>query len=361
MTPRPPSREQATLWQHIQPLIALNDHKRPWGGHLTVALSVGIPLLVGVWLNQFILGIVVSLGGLSSIYLRQTPLAHRMVTMALVGFGFCVSFTVSSLAGFHPLMVTLAIGLVAFSATFVSRYFTMPPPGSFFFIMVACVASAMPYDLAALPQRIGLIFFGCMLASTLVLGYSWVQFMTNSTKGIHPGEPTEPRVVAIFLEAGTIAFFIAASYLLAIGLGFDRPYWAPISCLAVIQGASFRAVWHRNIHRIVGTALGLCLAWLIFSLEPNLWALALVVMSLSFTAEVLITRNYGFAVVFVTPLSIIFAEASQAVHDINNVIYLRMVDVILGSMVGYFGGWVLHKKQYYARLEQAIMARLKKT
>src|SRR5690554_5484383 len=97
------------LWQHIKPLVALNDHKRPWGGHITVALSVCIPLLVGLWLNHFILGIVVSLGGLSSIYLRQTPLAHRMVTMALVGFGFCVSFTVSALAGFHPFIMTSAI------------------------------------------------------------------------------------------------------------------------------------------------------------------------------------------------------------------------------------------------------------
>ena len=348
------------LWQHIKPLVALNDHKRPWGGHITVALSVGIPLLVGVWLNHFILGIVVRLGGLSSIYLRQTPLAHRMVTMALVGFGFCVSFTVSSLAGFHPLIMTFVLFLVAFAATFISRYFTMPPPGSFFFIMVACVASAMPYDLAVLPQRIGLIFIGCMVASSLVLVYSLLQYVTKNTQGIHPGEPTEPRVVAILLEAATIAVFIAASYLLAIGLGFDRPYWAPISCLAVIQGASFRAVWHRNVHRIVGTALGLGLAWVMFSFQPSLLALALLVMAISFIAEVLITRNYGLAVIFVTPLSIIFAEASQAVNDINQVIYLRMVDVVLGSLVGYVGGWVLHKKHYYDRLEQALLKRLKK-
>lgn len=77
---------------------------------------------------------------------------------------------------------------------------------------------------------LGLVSFGatrlcCYLAvCALALVYSLLQLATGHTSGIRPAGPTEPRVVAILLESLTIAAFIALSYLLALWLGFDRPY-----------------------------------------------------------------------------------------------------------------------------------------
>ena len=361
MPPSKPAITNATgVWGHLRQLLELSDHKRPWGFLITVALAVGTPVLMGVWLEQFALGVTASLGGLASIYMRQTPLPHRMMTMALVTFGFCISFTLSLFAGVHPLLQVATIGFVAVFATFICRYFAIPPPGSFFFIMVACVATAMPYDLGLVPQRAGMLLMGCMGASLLMLGYSLLQLSFGNTKGVHPSDPTEPRVVAILLEAITIGGFIALSYLLALWVGFDRPYWAPISCLAVLQGATFRAVWQRNIHRIVGTVIGMGLTWAIFSLKPSLWTLALLVMLLSFCIEVLVTRNYGLAVIFITPLTIILAEASNVAQDINGVMLLRLWDVVLGSIVGYIGGWVLHQRHFYDRIERYVVRVLRR-
>jgi uncharacterized membrane protein YccC len=194
-----------------------------------------------------------------------------------------------------------------------------------------------------------------MGASTLALAYSLIQLLSGHTGGVHPAEPTEPRVVAILLESATIAVFIAASYLLALGLGFDRPYWAPISCAAILQGATFRAVWHRKVHRIVGTVIGMVLTWALFSLNPGPWTLALLIVVLSFLIELLVIRNYGFAVIFITPLTIILAEATSASLDIDWVILLRMIDVVLGSTVGYLGGWLLHQQHLYDRLERRLL------
>ena len=354
-SPRPPSAPKSGFWEQIRPLFELSDHKRPVGFLITVALAVGSPVVIGVWLGSFAMGVVASLGGLVSLYMRQTPLPHRMVTLALATFGFCISFTVCLLAGFSPWAVVMALALVAFGATFLCRYFSVPPPGSFFFIMVASIATSMPFDLALLPARTGVLMFGCLGACALALTYSLMQIASGHTHGIHPAEPPELRVVAIFLESATIAVFIAVSYLLALWLGFDRPYWVPISCAAILQGASFRAVWHRNVHRIVGTAIGMGLAWTIFSLNPSVWVLAILIIVLSFVIEYLVTRNYGFAVVFITPLTIILAESESAALQTNAVILLRMIDVLLGSAVGYLGGWLLHQRQLYARLEQYLL------
>lgn len=359
-SPKSLSDNKVGIWANIRPLLVLSPQKRPFGIHLTVALSVGIPALIAVWLNHFALGVMASLGGLASLYIRQTSLPHRMVTMALVTFGFSASFTLSLLAGFNPWVLVLALFFVSFLATFICRFFVVPPPGSFFFIMIACVASAVPFDLSLVAQRAGLLLFGCLGASLLALIYSLVQLMAGNKHGLVTAEPTELRVTAIFLEATTIATFIALSYLLAIGFGFDKPYWAPISCLAILQGASFRAVWHRKIHRIVGTAIGMGLAWVIFSFNPNAWTLALLIMALSFLTEVLVTRNYGLAVIIITPLTIILAEASSVAQDLNWLLILRMKDVLLGSVVGYIGGWLLHQPRLYIHIEQRLLRLLSK-
>lgn len=354
-SPNSPLAEKPGLWAHIRPLFELSDHKRPLGFLLTAALAVGAPVVIGVWLGSFKMGVVASLGGLISLYMRQTPLTHRLLTLAVVTFGFCISFCLCLFAGFSPWAVVVGLGLVAFGAAFLCRYFAVPPPGSFFFIMVASIAASMPFDLALLPARTGVLVFGCLGACALALVYSLLQLASGQTSGIHPAEPTEPRVVAIFLESATIAVCVAASYLLALWLGFDRPYWVPISCAAILQGATFRAVWHRNVHRIVGTAIGMGFAWVIFSLNPNLWVLAVLIIALSFAIEYLVTRNYGFAVVFITPLTIILAEAESATLHTNAVILSRMMDVVLGSSVGYLGGWVLHQRRIYDRLEQRLL------
>ncbi|WP_339673672.1 FUSC family protein [Dasania marina] len=354
-SPKSSSANKPGMLAKIRPLLSLSDHKRPWGAHVTVALAVGLPVIIAAWFDNFVIGSAASIGGLASLYLRQTPLSHRMITMALVSFGFCASFTLSLLAGFNPWTIVAALGFVAFWATFISRYFAVPPPGSFFFITVACIASAIPFDLSLLPQRAGLLLFGCMGASVLTLSYSLLQLLSGHTGGIHPAEPTEPRVVAILLESATIAVFIAASYLLALWLGFDKPYWAPISCAAILQGASFRAIRHRNIHRIMGTAIGMGLTWGLFSLSPGPWTLALSIIVLIFIIEQLVTRNYGFAVIFITPLTIILAEAESASLHINQLVLQRMTDVILGCSVGYVGGWVLYHQKAYRRLEQHLL------
>jgi uncharacterized membrane protein YccC len=83
--------------------------------------------------------------------------------------------------------------------------------------------------------------------------------------------------------------------------------------------------------------------------------LALLIVVLSFLIELLVIRNYGFAVIFITPLTIILAEATSASLDIDWVILLRMIDVVLGSTVGYLGGWLLHQQHLYDRLERRLL------
>lgn len=342
------------FWGHIKALLALNDHRRPWPGLTLAALVVGSPMLIGAWLGQLAPAIIASMGGLVALYLPQTTFTHRMVTLGLSSFGFVLCFTIGMLSSFNPYFSAATLALTVFLVTLNCRWFSLPPPGSFFFILVACLSRVLPFDLSLIAERTGLLVFGCMGACAMGLLYSLFQLRNTPAAPMQPSPVADKRVEGLILEALTIALFVAGSYLLALLIALENPYWVPISCAAIMQGATYRDVWHRNIHRITGTAIGMVLAWGLFSLHPSPWLLALWVMALVFIIEVLVTRNYGLAVIFITPLTVIFAEAATASGQIDHLLWARLLDITLGSCIGYLGGSLIHHPRLFKAMEDRL-------
>ena len=126
-----------------------------------------------------------------------------------------------------------------------------------------------------------------------------------------------------------------------------RAEGVPVSCLAVIQGVSLRAVWNRQLQRVLGTAIGMLLAWGLLSLPLDPWRIALLVIVLAFTIETLVVRHYGLAVIFITPLTILLAEAATlGAAPLAELIQSRFIDTLLGCVVGLVGGICLHSPRF---------------
>ena len=114
----------------------------------------------------------------------------------------------------------------------------------------------------------------------------------------------------------------------------------------MIQGVSLRAVWTRQLHRIGGTTLGLVPTWALLALPLDRWTIIPVLMTLTFLVHTLVVRHYGIAVVFITPLSILMAEVTILGQGTpTDVIIARMIDTVLGCMVGFIGGVLLHNNR----------------
>lgn len=330
-------------------LLVWNVSTRPWHIPLLASVCVGFPALLGVYFGRFDAGVLASIGALVILYMPATPIPHRMVTLAVCAIGLTACFALGVSTSFNPYVSAAVLGLTTTLVTLITRFYALPPPGSFFFILVAAVAGTLPFNLALIPAHVGLFVLGGIQACLLAFLYSLLVPRKAVPKPTHA--PPERRVGAIIPDSVVIGLFVGGSLLLAQFLELDNPYWVPISCAAIMQGATFRAVWHRKIHRIIGTAIGMGLAWVIFSMPFSPWELVLVIMALNFMVEFLVVRNYGLAVIFITPLTVLLAEASAVALPPDQLVLARMFDIVLGSFIGFVGGGILHRPEMLAYFE----------
>lgn len=334
-------------------LTTFNASDRRWPMPFAAALSSGLPLLVGAYFGHMDYGLISSLGGLVFLYLPETPMHHRMVTLMACAFAMIASYALGVISHLYPPAMTLALAFTAILVTMVCRYYNMAPPGSFFFIMAAAIGANAPGDLMAVPLKVGLLAMGCLLACLIAFCYSLIVLRRQ------PSVPIAPRPAPTFdfviFDAIVIGVFVALSLAIAQLLRLDQAYWVTISCLAVIQGMSLRAVWDKQLQRILGTGAGLLLAWGLLLLPLNAWSIALVMIVLAFLIETLVVRHYALAAIFITPLTILLVEAATLGQmPAATLIAARFWDTVLGCLIGLLGGICLHSPRFRAVLGRQI-------
>ncbi|PKV66356.1 FUSC family protein [Pontibacter ramchanderi] len=337
-------------------LFELKQSERLWHIPVLASLCVGIPLFVGYYFGRLDYSILASTGGLVILYLPSTSLANRMLTLLVCSFGFVISFAVGISFSFNPIMSSVVLGLYTLFVHWVAKYFAMKPPGNFFFVMLACIASASPFDLASIPTRIGLIAMGTIFSCVLAFFYSLL--MIKKHRSGSALLYIKKNAFTNLVESAVVGMFIGGSFLIGHLLELENPYWVPISCLAVMQGVNTRHIWQRSLHRILGTFVGLGLTWLLISQNLTALGICVSILVLQFIIEMLVVRHYGLAVVFITPMTIFLAEASSAMTaDPNALVYSRFQDILVGSLIGAVGGWVL----YHQKLRYNAVRQLRKT
>ncbi|WP_040300133.1 FUSC family protein [Arcticibacter svalbardensis] len=339
-----PEDFKTILIRELNLLFTLKKTERLWHIPVLASLCTGLPLLIGYYTGHIDFGVLSCLGGLVILYMPSTNLENRMLTLMLCSFGFIISFAVGISFSFNPYLSAGILGLFAFGLNWVTSYFKMHPPGSFFFIMIASMASCMPFDLVSVPTKIGLIAAGTILACVLAFFYS-----LYITKKLHK-QVLKPSIrkqdYANLTESAIIGIFITLSLLVGHYFNFDNPYWIPVSCCAIMQGVSVTHVWQRSIHRITGTLIGIGFTWILIQFNFSLLEICIIILILQFIIEMLVVRHYGLAAIFFTPLSIFLAELGRGVvvFNSNGLVQARALDIVIGSLIGILGGMVLHNR-----------------
>lgn len=341
------------LNDHVKSLIEIKKTERLWHFPLLAGICVGICLLIGWYFGKPAYGNMSSIGALVILYFTQAPISKRMIHLCICAFGFTLAFSLGSILSFNPFASAVALGLIAFLSHLITSYFDIPPPRNFFFIMIGAVAISLPFNMEEIPVRVGLVSMGSMLS--VVLAFIYSVFIAKKVETTKVKRVLKKKRYTNIVESLILASAMFLALLIANFLEMKSAYWIPVSALAILQGKDLLHTKQRNLHRIFGTFLGMGLTWFILISEPKGLALVFIIAGLQFVVEMIVVRNYGLAVIFITPLTIFLAENSSGnLINVNELMEARVLDTILGSLIGVLAGLFLHNQTLISDLENKI-------
>ncbi|WP_147385397.1 FUSC family protein [Propionibacterium ruminifibrarum] len=187
------------------------------------------------------------------------------------------------------------------------------------------------------------------------------------------GRPPVRYLLATALDRGSRPWLVAGRAALAVFLGstmmiaspVGHAYWAILSSLIVLHmGASRADLTIRAAHRVIGTGAGVFCYFGIIALQPAPWVRVGIIVVMIYALEVIVTRNYALAVVFITVFSLMMTPvASRA--DITALMRDRFVETLIGVtaatlmiwLVGRSAPVLLVRSQYrrtLRRIEQVL-------
>ncbi len=308
------------------------------------AASNALPLLAGAYFGELADGVVASLGGLAFLYLPlpAAGVGRRVGVVAACALGLTVCYALGLMSQQAPLMQGGLLAGIAFVTTLLRRWGALGPPASLFFVMVAAIGAYTPVTGIEAERFVQLVGLGGGWACVVALGYA---LQARRHEESRPGAAgARARNPWVMFDAAVIGTCVGLSLMAAQAWEVERPYWVPVACVAVLQGATLRAVWSRQVHRVIGTSIGLLVTWGLLLLPLDKWSVATLILVLVFVVEVAVVRHYAFAAIFITPMAILLAEAATwgQPADGTALMWARFLDTCLGAFVGFLGGVALH-------------------
>jgi len=343
---------RSRIGKELALLFALQRSDRPWQLPFAAALASGGPMLFGAATGQAVLGALGAIAGLAFLYLPPVGLFQRVPVMMACAFAMLGGYAVGLMAATVPGAAIPLIPIVAILAMLFCKAYSLAPPGPLFIVLSAAVAAFTPLDMTHAFRNIGYFAFGALWACAVAILYSALMVRRQHVRPVL--RPAADRDDAV-TDALVVGFFVGLSLFFALALDLPRPYWVPVSCLAIMQGVTLRASWTRNVHRIVGTFIGLGVTWLLLPFVHDLWTVAVAIMLLTFIIETVVVRHYAFAAIFFTPLTLILAETSHPVTDGTAALMAaRLTDTIVGAMIGLWGALCLHNPRWRLAIRRGL-------
>jgi len=303
------------------------------------AVAIGIPTVGFAVAGLPELGLLASSGAFLALYLTARSRRDRAAKLPWLALGFLAASALGIAASASTVLSLAVLFVVAAGSATLCLGLNVGPPGALFFVLVAGVSGhvAGPADLDGGAVN-GWLVLG-MLALGLVVAYLVVlaPLVLPRVRAADAAVPRAPmrfeidatiRVILVRLVIATgIAVLVTAP------LGIHRAYWVVVAVVAILQnGHRLRLTGLRAVHRVLGTLVGLGLFALVSLASPSGIGLALLLMVLQFVVELVVIRNYGLALVFITPLALTIA-AQAGTSDVGVIVGERFFDTLLGAAI----------------------------
>lgn len=323
------AESRGRVWTGV---IRVGPHRGDHRVAVRAVLSVGIPLLVLLVLGRLELSVYASFGAFAALYGR-TDLPRLRVRMQAVAGSVLVSCmlvgtALSALA--TPAIASVAVvAVLAAVVTLFAYRAQWHPPGALFAVFAAGATASFPASGATFLTV--LIVGGASVLWSLVVTVAFVLARRGSWR--LPAR-TRPPIGEVAWEmtatVGVAALLAGVIGALLIGTHW---YWAMVGAVAAVGGAHVTARLIRGVQRLVGTLLGVLIAAGLLALDLPPWVVLLVAVALQAGAELFVGRNYGIAMLFITPLALLMVSLASPVAP-EMLLRDRVIETVIGVAVG---------------------------
>jgi Fusaric acid resistance protein-like len=320
---------------HLRELFQLGPANRDALSALRVATSVAGPVLLLLALGHTELVIYAVFGAFTAMYGRgethQLRLRHQLQAAGLLVAGAGGGIALSAL-GVRSWTLVAVEALAAGMGSLLADKAELKPAGPFFAIFALGACAAVPLHVPAWVA--GGVCLSSALFSLLVGFAGWSRHRTWRPGAVRRVRPLRgPALAAAGVHALRYVLAVASAGGLGLLVGLGHPYWAMAAAAVPLAGADFAGRIQRGVHRILGTFAGLVVAASVFFVGLPGWQLALLVILFQFPTELFMTRHYGLALVFFTPLILIMTQLANPA-DPAALLRDRAVETFLGAVVG---------------------------
>ena len=301
-------------------------------------------MVAAILTGRIALGGLAALGALVILHLPASPGPMPLYRLLGCAGALTISLALGQLSTAWPsASLPLFGGLIA-AIVAATRLSNLPPPGHTLFVLAAGSGAAAGFhpegllDLVLVPPA----------SAAMAIGIGWAAHRLSFEGSSHaapaplmasvPGTPARE----VLIEALVFGVFAMLALAIALGIGLERPYWVPVSCVSVMRGVTLQAVWTRSLQRIAGTLLGVVCTLLLLAVHPGPWVAVTILVLLVLGIYRTLGQNYAVTVLLATPALIVITELASInqVPDLDLLI-TRMVDIALGSSIGLAGGTIL--------------------
>ena len=310
---------------------------------------MGVPLAAFTLAGHQSLGLIAVLGTFTALYGANLPLAERVIALPFVGAGFVVASVFGVLGSATAWLSVASLVLVAVLASSLAFRVNLGPPGPMQFVLVAGISAhvAAPASLggaslsgALIPM---LVAIGAVSAYLLVIAPLILPLVRR-----HGGTGVRLRQAFSFapldqettIITARVVAAVTAAGVVSLPLGVNRAYWVVMVAGAVLQASHVRRLTViRTVQRVLGTVAGVILFALLTWLQPSgLWLVGVLAL-LQFAIEVVVGRNYGLALIFITPLALTISTVTGT-DDPLGLAGERIRDTLLGALIALVVLWI---------------------
>ena len=323
------AESRGRVWTGV---IRVGPHRGDHRVAVRAVLSVGVPLLALLLIGRLDLSVYASFGAFAALYGRTDGPRVRVRMQATAGAILVASMLVGTAVSFlaFPALVSVAVvAALAATVTLFAYRARWHPPGALFAVFAAGTTASFPATAATFPTV--LIVGGVSVLWSLLVTTVFVLVRRGSwARPRRPRPPIGPVAWEMTATVGTAALLAGVAGVLLVGTHW---YWAMVGAVAAVGGAHVTARLIRGVQRLTGTLLGVLIAAGLLALQLPPWLVIVVAVALQAGAELFVGRNYGIAMLFITPLALLMVSLASPVAPAM-LLRDRVVETVIGVAVG---------------------------